>query len=49
MQFFRDFCSGQKFLTKVFDHLLSTLWGKPVEISQRVKARATKNFRPEAG
>jgi hypothetical protein len=23
--------------------------GKPVEISQRMKARATKNFCPEAG
>ncbi len=34
--------------TKVFDRLLSTRWGKPVEISQHVKARATGNFRLEA-
>jgi hypothetical protein len=28
--------------------LLSMWWGKPLEISQHVKARATKNFHPEA-
>jgi hypothetical protein len=45
MQFFRDLCSGQKFSITCFQ----PGWGKPVEISQRLKARATENFRPEVG
>ena len=37
---FHEVFLGSLFLTKVFDRLLSTRWGKSIENSQRMKVRS---------